>query len=49
LKNKEDGIKNIEQAHIKEMHQMKTEHQKKTKQTKDKFHNERVSSVKNHR
>ena len=39
LKNKEEDIKNIEQANLKEMHLMKTEHQKKMKQTKDKFHN----------
>ena len=49
LKNKEDGIKNIEQANLKEMHLMKTEHQKKMKQTRDKFHSERSSSAKNHR
>ena len=49
LKNKEEEIKNIEQANLKEMHLMKTEHQKKMKQTKNKFHNERVSSAKNHR
>ena len=49
LKNKEEDIKNIEQANLKEMHLMKTEHQKKMKQTKDKFHSERSSSAKNHR
>ena len=49
LKNKEEGIKNIEQANLNEMHLMKTEHLKEMKPTRDKFHSERSSSAKNHR